>query len=197
MGEQSAGLEIGRAVKFCVTQATNNQETPPLSSEKPSTASSGAALRAGAVAGDALGAGVKAECSNCEATHTPLWRRGLNNEVNCNACGFYCKLHQRPRPKAMRNMGEGKGQSTRAEVPDVMAQCLSCRMTKTTKIGLWATPVVCITSCPERRVRFRSRATSSANVLATKCKSEHKRRRRRTLPQPVARARPSRDRHHL
>ena len=36
--------------------------------------------------------GVKAECSNCSATHTPIWRRGLNDELNCNACGLYWKL---------------------------------------------------------------------------------------------------------
>lgn len=53
--------------------------------------------------------GLKAECSNCGATHTPLWRRGLNDELNCNACGLYCKLHKRPRPKSMRaSHGEGR-----------------------------------------------------------------------------------------
>ncbi|KAF7307929.1 hypothetical protein MKEN_01153800 [Mycena kentingensis (nom. inval.)] len=83
--------------------------------------------------------GVKAECSNCGATHTPLWRRGLNDELNCNACGLYCKLHKRPRPKTMRNSGGGDGgarggQSVRAEAVDVMeapAQCYNCHTTAT------------------------------------------------------------------
>ncbi|KAJ7224567.1 hypothetical protein GGX14DRAFT_350375 [Mycena pura] len=78
--------------------------------------------------------GVKAECSNCGATHTPLWRRGLNDELNCNACGLYCKLHKRPRPKTMRNSGtggEGRGQSVRSETVDVMAQCYNCHTTAT------------------------------------------------------------------
>ncbi|KAI6141967.1 hypothetical protein EDD17DRAFT_257879 [Pisolithus thermaeus] len=61
----------------------------------------------GSVVGNGANGGangpVKAECSNCGATHTPLWRRGLNDELNCNACGLYCKLHKRPRPKTMRS----------------------------------------------------------------------------------------------
>ncbi|KDR76623.1 hypothetical protein GALMADRAFT_452321 [Galerina marginata CBS 339.88] len=36
---------------------------------------------------------------NCGVTSTPLWRRGLNDELLCNACGLYCKLHKRPRPR--------------------------------------------------------------------------------------------------
>ncbi|KAG6369838.1 hypothetical protein JVT61DRAFT_13395 [Boletus reticuloceps] len=96
--------------------------------------------------------GVKAECSNCGATHTPLWRRGLNDELNCNACGLYCKLHKRPRPKSMRaNHGEARTQpAPRQEVVDVLggsprymrhttqlsgavgtAQCYNCHTTAT------------------------------------------------------------------
>ncbi|KAK7445780.1 hypothetical protein VKT23_014776 [Stygiomarasmius scandens] len=77
--------------------------------------------------------GQKAECSNCGATHTPLWRRGLNDELNCNACGLYCKLHKRPRPKTMRNThGEGRAQAQpRPEAADVMAQCYNCHTTAT------------------------------------------------------------------
>ncbi|KAI0245842.1 hypothetical protein BJV78DRAFT_1277357 [Lactifluus subvellereus] len=77
--------------------------------------------------------GVKAECSNCGATHTPLWRRGLNDELNCNACGLYCKLHKRPRPKSMRNNhGEGRSQAApRQESSDTIAQCYNCHTTAT------------------------------------------------------------------
>ncbi|KAJ3819768.1 hypothetical protein F5880DRAFT_1489173, partial [Lentinula raphanica] len=106
---------------------------PPTSSITPSTSSTPGAP-----------AGQKAECHNCGATHTPLWRRGLNDELNCNACGLYCKLHKRPRPKTMRNQhgGEGgRGSSAGAgvgvgaaggrEAIEIMAQCYNCHTTAT------------------------------------------------------------------
>jgi hypothetical protein len=31
------------------------------------------------------------KCMNCGVTQTPLWRRGFNDELNCNACGLYFK----------------------------------------------------------------------------------------------------------
>ncbi|KAH7878366.1 uncharacterized protein C8R40DRAFT_1038399, partial [Lentinula edodes] len=68
-------------------------------------------------------------CSNCGATHTPLWRRGLNDELNCNACGLYCKLHKRPRPKTMRNQHGGEG--GRGGGAGGGAQCYNCHTTAT------------------------------------------------------------------
>ncbi|KAH9476806.1 GATA-binding factor 1-A [Psilocybe cubensis] len=87
----------------------------------------------GSTLGNSAPGGLKAECSNCGATHTPLWRRGLNDELNCNACGLYCKLHKRPRPKSMRNShGESRASATpRQEAVDVMAQCYNCHTTAT------------------------------------------------------------------
>ncbi|KAH8927472.1 hypothetical protein BT69DRAFT_786938 [Atractiella rhizophila] len=40
------------------------------------------------------------QCSNCGAYQTPLWRRGNNEELLCNACGLYLKLHKTHRPKS-------------------------------------------------------------------------------------------------
>ncbi|KAH8114979.1 hypothetical protein DFH11DRAFT_1840926 [Phellopilus nigrolimitatus] len=83
--------------------------------------------------------GVKAECSNCGATHTPLWRRGLNDELNCNACGLYCKLHKRPRPKSMRNQhGEGRHQAApRNDSADSMGEPAQCYNCHTMATPLW------------------------------------------------------------
>ncbi|KZT36132.1 hypothetical protein SISSUDRAFT_1063924 [Sistotremastrum suecicum HHB10207 ss-3] len=82
----------------------------------------------------------KSECVNCGATHTPLWRRGLNDELNCNACGLYCKLHKRPRPKTMRHShGEGgrTNSAQRSEPPEVMGEPAQCYNCHTMATPLW------------------------------------------------------------
>ncbi len=43
------------------------------------------------------------QCTNCESTRTPLWRRDPENKLLCNACGLYLKLHKKPRPKALKS----------------------------------------------------------------------------------------------
>ncbi|XP_061470039.1 erythroid transcription factor [Rhineura floridana] len=45
------------------------------------------------------------QCSNCQTTTTTLWRRNVNGEPVCNACGLYYKLHNVNRPLAMRKDG--------------------------------------------------------------------------------------------
>ena len=41
-------------------------------------------------------------CTNCNTTTTTLWRRNTNGEPVCNACGLYHKLHNVPRPTALK-----------------------------------------------------------------------------------------------
>lgn len=43
------------------------------------------------------GSGDALVCSNCSTSNTPLWRRGLQRECLCNACGLYLKQHQKYR----------------------------------------------------------------------------------------------------
>ncbi|KAJ8489669.1 hypothetical protein ONZ45_g13488 [Pleurotus djamor] len=95
----------------------------------------------------ALG-GAKTECSNCGATQTPLWRKGLNDELNCNACGLYYKLHKHPRPKNMWSRSNhrhaqaapgGRGRSISPSRPSKHtqvrvgpeAECYNCHTTAT------------------------------------------------------------------
>ncbi|PLW51183.1 hypothetical protein PCANC_11427 [Puccinia coronata f. sp. avenae] len=40
-------------------------------------------------------------CSNCRGTQTPLWRRGPNDELLCNACGVFYKVHKKHRPATL------------------------------------------------------------------------------------------------
>lgn len=80
---------------------TKTNKRPSLSVKTQNTRSSNvpsASLTGNQPAPHTAPGGVKAECSNCGATHTPLWRRGLNDELNCNACGLYCKLVRIPYP---------------------------------------------------------------------------------------------------
>lgn len=41
-------------------------------------------------------------CANCKVTKTPLWRRGLNGQVLCNACGLYLKARNIQRPISLQ-----------------------------------------------------------------------------------------------
>ncbi|KAJ2714320.1 GATA type transcriptional activator of nitrogen-regulated proteins [Coemansia spiralis] len=46
--------------------------------------------------------GITPKCFNCAAEATPLWRRDPVDNIICNACGLYYKLHGKARPVAMR-----------------------------------------------------------------------------------------------
>ncbi|KAI9260214.1 hypothetical protein BY458DRAFT_516522 [Sporodiniella umbellata] len=71
-------------------------------------------------------------CSNCHTTTTPLWRRSAEDELLCNACGLYLKLHNTPRPKHF------KPQSLRKDSKDeeslIQPVCSNC---STSTTPLW------------------------------------------------------------
>ncbi|TIB00738.1 hypothetical protein E3P92_00226 [Wallemia ichthyophaga] len=48
-------------------------------------------------------AAIKTTCSNCGTWNTPLWRRGLNDQNLCNACGLYEKNRNTPRPTTLQS----------------------------------------------------------------------------------------------
>ncbi|KAI8098315.1 uncharacterized protein B0P05DRAFT_521354 [Gilbertella persicaria] len=70
-------------------------------------------------------------CTNCGATSTPLWRRSAEDELLCNACGLYQKLHNAPRPKTL------KPHNARKEARDDETSQLVCSNCSTTTTPLW------------------------------------------------------------
>ncbi|KAI9007508.1 hypothetical protein CLU79DRAFT_712032 [Phycomyces nitens] len=70
-------------------------------------------------------------CTNCSATSTPLWRRSADDELLCNACGLYQKLHNAPRPKTL------KPHNARKEAREDEVSQLVCSNCSTTTTPLW------------------------------------------------------------
>lgn len=73
----------------------------------------------------------KTECANCKVTKTPLWRRSANDEILCNACGLYQKIHNAPRPKTNRI------NSSRKDFDDSERKKIKCSNCNTTVTPLW------------------------------------------------------------
>ena len=65
-------------------------------------------------------------CGNCGVSQTPLWRKGVNNDNLCNACGLYEKLHHTSRPRTMK-----PATARKEEGP---SECSNC---KTQNTPLW------------------------------------------------------------
>ncbi|KAI1784135.1 hypothetical protein LXA43DRAFT_976825 [Ganoderma leucocontextum] len=125
---------------------------------------------------------VKAECANCGATCTPMWRRSLSNELNCNACGLYYRQHRQPRPKNMHNnldkaLVKGRAKAApRQESQKAVTQCDNCHTTVTTlwrkdKKGktahLSARPISMKSNAIRKRARRGAGNSSSASLGAS------------------------------
>ncbi|KAI7835035.1 hypothetical protein BX661DRAFT_195592 [Kickxella alabastrina] len=46
--------------------------------------------------------GMTPKCFNCCAEQTPLWRRDPEDNIICNSCGLFYKLHGKARPVSMK-----------------------------------------------------------------------------------------------
>ncbi|KAI8093591.1 uncharacterized protein BX664DRAFT_295439 [Halteromyces radiatus] len=76
--------------------------------------------------------GKPAICSNCQISSTPLWRRSPDDQLLCNACGLYLKLHKTARPKYLKPHSM-KGKDPSAEQDAVQPTCFNCS-TQTTPL---------------------------------------------------------------
>ncbi|GAA5998312.1 uncharacterized protein JCM10292_001115 [Rhodotorula paludigena] len=74
-------------------------------------------------------------CSHCGSITTPLWRRGPDDELLCNACGLYLKLHSKPRPKTFAKSNASRrssnGAAAQAAASGVPPSCNNCGATST------------------------------------------------------------------
>ncbi|KAI6214024.1 GATA-type domain-containing protein [Aphelenchoides besseyi] len=99
------------------TQSNQNTWNDNSRNEQPSTPKSETRSTNGSV------------CSNCQTPHTTAWRRDAQNNLVCNACGLYYRLHRTNRPAHMRkdtiqqryrrkNGSQGKGCRDTNESPN-------------------------------------------------------------------------------
>ncbi|KAK9767965.1 hypothetical protein K7432_001778 [Basidiobolus ranarum] len=96
-------------------------QTPPLSSSSSSSSCN-----------SSFNNESKLNCKNCGVTSTPLWRRSVNDELLCNACGLYLKLHNMARPKTMKpHIIRKDSRSDDSQSQPVCSNCL------TTTTPLW------------------------------------------------------------
>ncbi|KAI6040093.1 hypothetical protein EDC04DRAFT_2567615, partial [Pisolithus marmoratus] len=73
-------------------------------------------------------------CHACGATHTPLWRCRLNDELNCNACGLYCKFVSGQGGNNNGEVAQGAGHATMHgghTGTNGSVQCYNCHTTAT------------------------------------------------------------------
>ncbi|KAJ2018413.1 GATA type transcriptional activator of nitrogen-regulated proteins [Coemansia sp. RSA 922] len=66
--------------------------------------------------------GLTPRCFNCSAEHTPLWRRDPQDNIICNACGLYFKLHGKARPVAMKRAAIRRRNRTTSSSVSIGAQ---------------------------------------------------------------------------
>ncbi|CAO3591212.1 unnamed protein product [Absidia cylindrospora] len=104
--------------------------TQSLPSSRPTSPTNEKRHRAALIINSTPSEGKAPICSNCESTSTPLWRRSANDDLLCNACGLYLKLHKTSRPKYLKPHLM-KGKDGGAEQEAVQTVCSNCATTTT------------------------------------------------------------------